>query len=528
MPAEKHIIGETITLVVKYGPAAIFVLYFYFSNRKIYSRITAGGPSNTSFWKKVFAFNLFVTLMFAIIAAYLYYVTTMSESKKELDSTKKNYTSCDEHLNTCKNNLSVCQKKVSELQPKSISGKILAVSINDTLRSHNENVYLKNYYERESNTMDVNWIIIRNESGISADSVRFKITNSEKKLNLCFKIPVKCFDISTDNVIQIKNKITPMMVLDRTMCGINNFPEEGLEPEADLSERPVSPAIPAPSLAASSFFESVAYAQQIPAASPTGQQPFEKSKILQGLNSDNPKDNENALSELIAHCVQSIPLIQEIIMYKDATYRQLLGATSALRKIDPKCITGMHDETIKILVKFAGGENYGLRINALRFFTNNFENKEHDFGKILSKAYSDALVSNKGQNKSLYLAIAYFEYLYNLGMKKTYEYTETNYQDNTIIADAISYLDTAWKIKNNFSEQYKVYFIKALYGKGLAIHDHYKVIQLATGTLDSKLKKEAIAAFQYFLDQYNSCTDKDSYPYQESITTAQKFINTPD
>jgi hypothetical protein len=505
MPSDGNSLSDLTRIVYTYGPSAIFVLYFYFSNKEIKRYITTGDVKNNLFWRSMFLINVVITVVFAGIVCYFYYIVNHSDVAVKLN----NYTSM----------LAECKGRI-------IFGKISNLALEDDVRNNTECLYLNHHYYKDSKLKAVDWIFLRSSPQLTEGHVKFLVHNDSTNDRLSFKIPLNCLDVDHLNAMTMnKNKVSPLIVLDRSLCSQKKFQEE-----QSMANNDDAPASVGKDNESSWFFKNFigrAYAQSVSGGVSISCAQFDESNVVSSLNSSNPKDNTDAVSLLIKCTERSLPLIQRVINDKGSTSQQKLGAVNALRRMPPPLVKGLSRETINEMLKFVAGDDYGLRINSLRFFTNNYKSTEYDYKKILSDALSASIVSGKDQNTTFYLAIANLEYLYTLGIKTAYDYTEDNFTDSRLIEGAISCLDSAWALHSLVSDKYKIYFVKALYGKANAMHDRYVVIKRGGKYLDAGLQREAIEAFQYFLDQYNSCVDKESYPYDESVSRARRYIANP-
>lgn len=504
MSTDGNALSDLTRLVYTYGPSAIFILYFYFSNKEIKRYITTGDVKNNVFWRWVFLINVVITVVFAGIVCYFYYLVNYSDVAVKSSNYKSMWEECKGRI---------------------IFGKISNLALEDDVRNNTECLYLNHHYYKDSKLKAVDWIFLRNSPQLTEGHIKFLVHNDDTNDRLSFKIPLNCLDVDNLNAMTVKkSKVSPLIVLDRSLCEQKKFQEDQSLANDD------APASVRKHDESSWFFNNFigrAYAQSGSGGVSISCAQFDESNVVSGLNSSNPKDNTDAISLLIKCTEKSLPLIQRLINDKGSTKQQKLGAVNALRRMPPPLVKGLSRATVDEMLNFVAGDDYGLRINSLRFFTNNYKSTEYDYKRILSDALAASISLKKDQNTTFYLAIANLEYLYTLGMKTAYDYTEDNFADSRLIESAISCLDSAWALHDLVSDKYKIYFVKALYGKANAMHDRYVVIKRASKYLDEGLQREAVEAFQYFLDQYNSCVDKESYPYDESVSRARKYIANP-
>lgn len=492
---------EQIEYVYTYGPSAIFILYFFLSNNSIRKNITSATNESMSFWKKMFVLNTIFTLLLAIVVITFYYITNISE----IDRNK-----CNKYIT---------QKECENLFSIKSSGYISHLKINDSVRTNRDDIFFQQQ-RLENDLTRYKWMFICDNKPTDDERIVFTIYVKDDNDVYYFDIPAS-YLLKNNTEMQYHKSIAPMLKI--TTSG--NFKSIY---ERSFAEEPHRQKLGA----ANNFsFITNAYAQTLATEKKCNIDSSEETDILKLIESDDPTTRQNIQKQLSDNPAKYICLVECIINNNNATSRAKIVATGSLRQANLRNTPPLKKETIDSIIQFTAKDNYNLRINSLRYLTNNWDDNRYSFIKQLKDTLLKSIANDKPQDEILNLSLANLDILYNAGIDTTFTYLSSSCANECIITNAVEYFDSAWailySIPRSLEQKTRVLFTKALYGKALARHQHYQIQLNATGKMNTQLQSEAISAFKIFVDEFSKCDGQDTYPYPQHIIRAKAYINNP-
>jgi hypothetical protein len=162
----------------------------------------------------------------------------------------------------------------------------------------------------------------------------------------------------------------------------------------------------------------------------------------------------------------------------------------------------------------------------------------HYFAAWASASFEDRLTAerraalnteNSGANPSpdsSQISLAELEVLYNLGIREKDAYGGSTH-DISHFNHGVADFTEAWDLARGVPSSDRVFFAKALYGWGLALHDRSWIQLDENHRRDSELVKQAQAKFQQFLTEVQKSGNPTSYPYPEHLKRAKQYLTDP-
>jgi hypothetical protein len=210
---------------------------------------------------------------------------------------------------------------------------------------------------------------------------------------------------------------------------------------------------------------------------------------------------------------KGIPLIEKILLDRGSNLYQRYEAILSLNGMNTAVSDKLSDEGKKAVAEATGHNDLNTRRAALRYL------KDHPTPKVVKwlNEFSEEQARKDGKESVGYkgLAIARFEVLYKIGVRKKDTYGLTS-QPDPRMQEAYEAFEDAWKLQPYVDNERRQISPKALWGWGLALNDHW----VLNGKSDSGLLTKAKQKFQQMIDAANPKT----YAFPEHIKKAQNYI----
>lgn len=523
--------------VFTYGVSAVFVLYFFVSNYQIGKNILKD-QSNSAFWKKIFMLNLVFTFAFGCFIAFINY----KKIESELLGTKQAY--CSDLLASLEQKAQKeCQDKCAQISKDcekvscsySFSGKITNLKNDLSVTSEDLDIYFR-HIKTENDFAITKWGYIsasplRIKENIEFNVYRIFNKNGERLPSAeklySFEVPTKCLAENSSSDLAFDSKVIPKLIFsckgEKRSCPDKNY--IATDSQADIISSPISTP---GSMLINFLTPRDAFAQTPDKTSLLrGSAITLKEQLIIDLTDANTENYKLVIQKILGSKDKYIPIIEEIIQDAGSSDKATNAALTIVRKISTNDFDQLKPETVSRLVTLLYNDNYSLRNNALRSITSHRDSTNYNLSALITNAINSAK-KNKLDNANIaYLALAKMQLLYGQGIDLVNSYTEKNYTDLTPITNAIKKFNEGWELHKLTDDEYTIFFITALWGKALAAHDHYWVVKRVSNNIDKNLQQNAVNCFKEFLDAYNSCTNKEQYPYADNVSRAKRYIESP-
>jgi hypothetical protein len=242
------------------------------------------------------------------------------------------------------------------------------------------------------------------------------------------------------------------------------------------------------------------------------------------LESDDPIIRRDARLALAKMGDTALPWIQKVLEDPKSSYRLQVGVITALGNMKQLKVEKLSKTTVNVIIEASVAKDEALRDSALRFLRHNSSDAlDQEVERALNKA------KNEGANpvKISRLARAKFEILYNLGVQEKDDYGHKLHDGKDHFQAAVKYFQGAWGLNTLAVPNDQVYFPKALYGWGHALHDR-SMVETSGEQRQSELIKAAQDKFQEFLQAFEQAPNQDQYPYPEHICRAKAYKEKPE
>jgi hypothetical protein len=206
----------------------------------------------------------------------------------------------------------------------------------------------------------------------------------------------------------------------------------------------------------------------------------------------------------------------------NSSYRQKLGFITALGNMKEVKFESLSQGTINAIIEASVDNDAALRGAALRFFG---KHPSQELNTRVQQAMVRAKAEGANPERISRLARAQLEILYNLGIREKDEYRKP--VDMAHFQAAVKYFQDAWGLHTLAVPDDQVYFTKALYGWGIALHDRSMIERSRGEERQPEMINAAQDKFQEFLRAYEHAPNKNKYPYPEHESCARAYLEKP-